>query len=114
MGHHFLFGQSNLHARNKEYIGYVQGQHGGGLPFEAVMQGEYSVDSFLFIGATLLSYLLLKDLDKTNGWFSSGAGCLRMVLFYLNRYLRQCSPLSLVEECRGSALIGRDIGALMP
>ena len=34
------------------------------------MQGEFSVDSFFFIGATLLSYLLLKDLDKTNGWFN--------------------------------------------
>ena len=95
LGHHFLFGQSNLHARNKEYIGYVQGQHGGGLAFEAVMQGEYSVDSFLFIGATLLSYLLLKDLDKSNGWFSSGAGLVRMVLFYLNRYLRITIPYAL-------------------
>ena len=95
LGHHFLFGQSTLHARNKAYISNVQGQHGGGLLFEAVMQGEYSVDSFLFIGATLLSYLLLKDLDKTNGWFSSPAGLVRMVLFYINRYLRITIPYVL-------------------
>ena len=67
----------------------------GGILFEAVAQGEYSVDTFLFIGATLLSYLLLKDLDKTNGWFSSGAGLVRMVLFYINRYLRITIPYAL-------------------
>ena len=96
LGHHFLFGQYDLHVRNMEYIETVQSeQKGGGLLFEAVMQGEYSVDSFLFIGATLLSYLLLKDLDKSNGWFSSPAGFLRMVLFYLNRYLRITIPYAL-------------------
>merc|ERR1712045_323014 len=82
------------HSRNKEYIGYVQGQHGGGLPFEAVMQGEYSVDTFFFIGATLLSYLLLKDLDKSNGWFHA-KGLVRMLLFYINRILRITIPYAL-------------------
>ena len=78
-----------------QFVGEVREQHVGGLLFEAVAQGEYSVDTFLFIGATLLSYLLLKDLDKTNGWFSSGAGCLRMGLFYLSRYLRISIPYAL-------------------
>ena len=53
------------------------------------------MDSFLFIGATLLSFLLLKDLDKSNGWFSSGAGIVRMILFYVNRYLRITIPYAL-------------------
>ena len=52
------------------------------------------MDSFLFIGATLVSYLLLKDLDKSNGWFH-GKGGVRMFLFYLNRYLRLSIPYAL-------------------
>ena len=95
MGHHFLFGQQNVDLLNKNYVEDVASRHAGGILFEAISQAEYSVDTFLFIGATLLSYLLLKDLDKTNGWFSSGAGCLRMALFYLNRYLRISIPYAL-------------------
>ena len=30
--------------------------------------------------------LLLKDLDRSNGWVSSSKGFLRMILFYVNRY----------------------------
>ena len=52
------------------------------------------MDSFLFIGATLVSYLLLKDLDKSNGWFH-GKGGVRMFLFYLNRSLRLSIPFAL-------------------
>ena len=80
---------------NKNYVEDVASRHAGGILFEAISQAEYSVDTFLFIGATLLSYLLLKDLDKSNGWFSSGAGLVRMVLFYLNRYLRITIPYAL-------------------
>ena len=95
LGHHFTFADSALHVRNVEFVSQVRTEHIGGIMFEAVMQGEYSVDTFLFIGATLLSYLLLKDLDKSNGWFSSGAGVVRMVLFYINRYLRITIPYAL-------------------
>ena len=48
----------------------------------------------MFIGATLVSYLLLKDLDKSNGWFHVKGG-VRMFLFYLNRYLRLSIPYAL-------------------
>ena len=48
----------------------------------------------MFIGATLVSYLLLKDLDKSNGWFHIKGG-VRMFLFYLNRYLRLSIPYAL-------------------
>ncbi len=37
---------------------------------------------------------LLKDLDKSNGWFN-GKGGVRMFLFYLNRYLRLSIPYAL-------------------
>ena len=60
LGHHFTFADSALHVQNVDYVAQVRSKHVGGLLFEAVAQGEYSVDTFLFIGATLLSYLLLK------------------------------------------------------
>ena len=95
LGHHFAFGPSLLNVKDNQHTLEVQNQRGGGLLFEAVMQGEYSVDTFLFIGATLLSFLLLKDLDKSQGWFHS-KGLVRMALFYLNRYLRITIPYILV------------------
>ena len=95
LGHNFAFGSWFMHGRNKEYIQQIQGpEKAGGLAFEAIAQGEYSVDTFLFIGATLLSYLLLKDLDKSNGWFHA-KGLVRVFFFYINRYLRITIPLAL-------------------
>ena len=67
----------------------------GPLALEGILAGEFSVDTFFFIGATLLSYLLLKDLDKSNGWFHS-KGFVRMILFYVNRVLRITIPYALV------------------
>ena len=95
LGHHFLFGYNYLHSQNIAYVYDVITNHGGGILLEAIIQGDYSVDTFMFIGATLASYLLLKDLDKTNGWFH-GKGLIRMVLFYVNRYLRLTIPYALV------------------
>ena len=95
LGHHFAFGPSLLNVQDTQHTLEVQNQRGGGILFEAIMEGEYSVDSFLFIGATLLSFLLLKDLDKSQGWFHS-KGLVRMALFYVNRYLRITVPYILV------------------
>ena len=55
----------------------------GSLAFQAILNGYPSVDSFFFIGATLLAYITLKELDKNNGgslkfWF----------MFYIHRYIR--------------------------
>ena len=94
LGHNFLFGSYFVHHRNHEYSSSVREKHEY-FAFEAIKQGEYSVDTFLFIGSTLLSYLLLKDLDKSNGWFNL-KGPMRILFFYLNRYLRIAIPLGLV------------------
>lgn len=93
LGHHFLGANSYLDGRNKEYKDSILREKAGGLFFEPLTQ-DFSVDSFLFIGATLLSYLLLKDLDKTKGWINL-KGPLRIVLFYVNRYLRISIPYGL-------------------
>ena len=90
-----MFGSEFLHARNKAFVYDVFGSHGGGLLLEAIIQGDFSVDTFMFIGATLASFLLLKDLDRTRGWFHS-KGVIRLLLFYLNRYLRLTIPYALV------------------
>ena len=90
-----MFGYEYLHSQNIAYVYDVIGLHGGGILLEAVIQGDYSVDTFMFIGATLASFLLMKDLDKTNGWFHS-KGLIRMLLFYVNRYLRLTIPYALV------------------
>ena len=95
LGHSFLFGNQLITTRNKYYIRQIYTEGIGGKALEAVKNGDFSVDSFLFIGATLLSFLLLKDLDKSNGWFH-GKGIVRMILFYVNRYLRISIPYALV------------------
>ena len=116
LGHNFLFGSQVLHVKNKEFTDGIQSEHTGGLAFEAVLQGPFSVDTFFFIGATLVSYLLLKDLDKTNvsikrffnkhirvyfklqhlqGW-TNKTGVIHMLLFYVNRILRITIPYALV------------------
>ena len=90
-----MFGYEFLHAQNMAYVFNVLGNHLGGILMEAIVQGDYSVDTFMFIGATLASFLLLKDLDRTRGWFHS-KGVIRLLLFYLNRYLRLTIPYALV------------------
>ena len=97
LGHNFLYGGVFLHGRNQKYrySFYVDEIAGGpGLAFEPIFS-DFSVDTFLFLGASLLSYLLLRDLDRTQGWFNRG-GPARVLLFYLNRYLRLSVPLALV------------------
>jgi len=95
LGHNFIFGPTLLTLRNPTIMNKIWGKQIGGHWLEAIKQGDFSVDSFLFIGATLLSFLLLKDLEKTNGWFHR-QGIKRMILFYINRYLRITIPYALV------------------
>ena len=93
LGHSFYFSPSFLHINNKEYIGEVAAGKVG-LAFQAILKGPFSVDTFFFIGATLVSYLLLKDLDKTNGWGNVN-GFFHLVFLYINRVLRISIPYGL-------------------
>lgn len=49
--------------------------------FQGIGNATVSVDTFFFMSGLLVCYLLLKELDRTNGKFNVG-------LFYLHRYLR--------------------------
>ena len=88
LGHNFLYGGVLLHGRNQKYrysFYYDEIEGGPGLAFEPIFS-DFSVDTFLFLGASLLSYLLLRDLDRSGGWLHA-RGPPRVLLFYLNRYL---------------------------
>ena len=93
LGHSFYFSPSFLHIKNKGYIGEVAAGKVG-MAFRAILGGPFSVDTFFFIGATLVSYLLLKDLDKTNGW-GNFKGFSHVVFLYINRVLRISIPYGL-------------------
>ena len=95
LSHTFLWGQQFLQLRNFEYTERLKNGRDGGMAFEVIKQGYLAVATFFFIGATLLTFLLLKDLDKTNGWFYS-RGPVRIFLLFLNRYLRISIPYGLV------------------
>jgi len=51
--------------------------------FAVVINAFPSVDSFFLIGACLLSYITLKELDKTNG-----GGVKFWIMYYVHRYIR--------------------------
>merc|ERR1719341_137560 len=93
MGHSFLYARNYMFSRNAYFF-----QAGlfteTGMAMLALTEAPYSVDTFFFIGATLVSYLLLKDLDKTNGWLNK-KGFVHMVFFYFNRLLRIGLPYGL-------------------
>lgn len=48
---------------------------------ETIVNATVSVDSFFLMSGLLISYLLLKELDRNSGKFNLG-------LLYLHRYLR--------------------------
>ena len=98
LGHSFLFSANFMFINNKQYTNPIQSQAleaESGLAFRAIVAGPYSVDTFFFIGATLVSYLLHKDLDKTKGW-ANMEGFIHMVLLYVNRVLRITIPYALM------------------
>ena len=93
LGHSFLFSSYYLYVDNKADTP-LDSTEIGGLGFRAILAGPYSVDSFFFIGSTLVSYLLLKDLDKTHGW-GNMTGLIHMVFLYVNRILRISVPYAV-------------------
>ena len=95
LGHNFSFGSGQLMVKNKAFVFDVMNGHSNGLAIEAIKSGQFSVDTFFFIGSTLVSFLLLKDLDKTKGW-GNMEGFIHMILFYVNRILRITIPYALV------------------
>ena len=59
--------------------------------FAAVANSFPSVDTFFLIGATLLAYSTMKELDKNNG-----AGIKFWLLFYFHRFVRLTGVYAMV------------------
>ena len=55
----------------------------GNRAFVVITNAMPSVDSFFLIGSTLLAFITLKELDKTNG-----GNAKFWVIFYVHRYIR--------------------------
>ena len=55
--------------------------------FRVIENGFPSVDSFFIIGACLLSFLTLKEMDKTDGWLNARAWS-NIPMMYIHRYIR--------------------------
>jgi peptidoglycan/LPS O-acetylase OafA/YrhL len=58
--------------------------------FQAVLNGFPSVDTFFILSGVLVSYLLLKELDKTKGRVN-------WIMFYVHRYLRYLGEKNVIE-----------------
>jgi len=82
---------SSMPIKNLLYLGDAHGPVYGNLAFQAILNGFPSVDTFFFIGATLLSYIALKELDKTKG------GTYQFwIMYYIHRYIRLTGVYALI------------------
>jgi len=88
LGHGYSNWIGGIFVNNPNYLYTFIMEHG---EFAAVTNALPSVDSFFLIGATLLSYLTLKELDKNNG------GSLKFwIMFVVHRYIRLTGLYAIV------------------
>jgi len=88
LGHGYSNWMGGIFVNNPNWIYTFVVEHG---EFAAVVNALPSVDSFFLIGATLLSYLTLKELDKNNG------GSLKFwIMFVVHRYIRLTGLYAIV------------------
>ena len=89
IGHAYGNFTGTIFVNNLSIIEGEQFQRNGA--FAVVANAFPSVDSFFLIGATLLSYITLKELDKTNG-----GGIKFWVLYYVHRYIRLTGVYAII------------------
>ena len=73
--------------------------YAGSTTMSAVRSAPFSVDTFFLIGATLLAYLTMKELDK-----SQGGGAQFWVMYYVHRYLRLTGVYAVVVALHATYL----------
>jgi peptidoglycan/LPS O-acetylase OafA/YrhL len=73
----------------------------------AVWNGMFCVDTFFLIGATLMSFLLLKELDKRKG-----GNAMMWVQMYVHRYIRLSSIYAVVIGLQATLLGHLAVGPL--
>ena len=90
-GHAFGAFQGQIPTTNGMVMFDKDGPIWGSLAFQAMEQAYPSVDTFFMIGACVLTYSTLKQLDKQNG------GNLKFwIMFYVHRYLRLTAVYAMV------------------
>ena len=71
----------------------------GSGAFAAIINALPSVDSFFLIGATLLSYITLKELDKNNGGSAKF-----WTMYYVHRYIRLTGLYAIIVGLHATLL----------
>jgi len=88
IGHGYTMWLQGIFLNNPWWLYSYMQEHG---EFAVIANALPSVDSFFLIGATLLSYLTLKELDKNNG------GSLKFwAMFIVHRYIRLTGLYAIV------------------
>ena len=83
--------QGNLPVTNLFDVFDPTGVIYGNLAFQAILNGFPSVDSFFFIGSTLLAYITLKELEK-----QKGGNAKFWTMFYVHRYIRLTGAFAIM------------------
>jgi hypothetical protein len=91
VAHGYSFFCQGVPLRNLLYLADAHGPLFNSPAFQVVLNSFPSVDSFFFIGATLLAYLVLKELDK-----SKGGSFQFWIIYYVHRYIRLTGVYAIV------------------
>ncbi len=97
LGHTYLKYVTN----NGFYNNYVDilPLYAGANTMSAVRSAAFSVDTFFLIGATLLAYLTMKELDR-----SRGGGVQFWAMYYVHRYIRLTGVYAVVVALHATYL----------
>ena len=89
VGHCYSSFQGSIPLNNPSAL-LSQDGIGGDLAFQPIENSWPSVDSFFFIGATLLAYITLKELEK-----KKLSGGMFWTMYYVHRYIRLTAVYSI-------------------
>jgi len=90
-GHSYSQFQSGIPLKNSLTMSDPDGPIYGSVAFQAISNSYVSVDTFFFIGATLLAYLTIKELEKTKG-----GNVMFWIMYYVHRYIRLTGVYAIV------------------
>ena len=91
IAHGYSFFCQGLPLNNLLDLTKAQGPLFGSPAFQVVLNSFPSVDTFFFIGATLLAYIGLRELDK-----AKGGNIQFWILYYIHRYIRLTGVYAVV------------------
>ena len=91
LAHGYSFFCQGVPIENLLHMADEQGPLFGSAIFQVLLNAFPSVDTFFFIGATLLAYIVFRELDKSKG------GSLQFwLIYYVHRYIRLTGVYAIV------------------